>query len=121
MITTDSLSKMKKLKKLRNHGGLIRNVHEYIGYNSRLDEIQASVILTKMEIITSLDKKRNHIAKLYGSLIDNKFVTIPYKTEDESHHVYNQYTIKVKNRAKFTKVFVKFKYSFWYLLSNSSL
>ena len=109
MITTDSLSKMKKLKKLRNHGGLVRNIHEYIGYNSRLDEIQASVILTKMEIIAKLDKKRNHIAKLYGSLIDNKFVTIPYKTEDESHHVYNQYTIKVKNRAKFTK----------YLQSNS--
>ena len=109
MITTDSLSKMKKLKKLRNHGGLVRNVHEYIGYNSRLDEIQASVILTKMEIIASLDKKRNHIAKLYGSLIDNKSITIPYKTEDESHHVYNQYTIKVKNRIKFTK----------YLESNS--
>ncbi len=103
IVTTDSLAGMKKLKKLRNHGGLIRNSHEYIGYNSRLDEIQASIILTKMEIINSLDKKRNAIAKLYGSLIKNELVSLPYKTEDESHHVYNQYTIKVKARGKFTK------------------
>ncbi len=107
MITTDSLTKMKKLKKLRNHGGLVRNIHEYIGYNSRLDEIQASIILAKMEIITNLDRKRNHIAQLYRSMIDNKLVTIPYETEDESHHVYNQYTIKVKNRVRFTKYLEK--------------
>jgi len=103
MITTNSLAKMKILKKLRNHGGLIRNVHEYIGYNSRLDEIQASILLTKIKIINSLDKKRNHIAKLYKNLIKNQLITLPYECEDNSHHVYNQYTIKVKNRAKFIR------------------
>jgi len=40
-------------------------------------------------------------------MIDNKLVTIPYETEDESHHVYNQYTIKVKNRVRFTKYLEK--------------
>lgn len=103
MITTNSNVKMKKLKKLRNHGGLIRNVHEYIGYNSRLDEIQAAILLAKIKIINSLDKKRNEIAKLYQSSIKNQLIALPYKTEDNSHHVYNQYTIKVKNRKKFVK------------------
>ena len=53
--------------------------------------------------INALDKKRNVIAKTYQSLIENKLVTLPYKSEDNSHHVYNQYTIKVKNRNKFVK------------------
>ena len=47
--------KSKILKKLRNHGGLVRNVHEYIGYNSRLDEIQASILNTKLKIIEKLN------------------------------------------------------------------
>ena len=43
MIVTNSKKNMIYLKKLRNHGGLTRNIHEYIGYNSRLDEIQAAI------------------------------------------------------------------------------
>ena len=102
MVVTNSLQKAKILKKLRNHGGLVRNKHEYIGYNSRLDEIQASILLTKLKIINSINKKRVKIAKKYKKMIDNKNIRLPYQSSN-AHHVYNQFTIRVKNRNNFIK------------------
>ena len=100
MIITNNEAKSKKLKKLRNHGGIIRNVHEYIGYNSRLDEIQACVLLTKLKYIRETNKKRIAIAKKYKKLINNVKVRVPYQAENTCH-VYNQFTLRVKNRKKF--------------------
>ena len=138
MIVTNSLKKSKMLKKLRNHGGLVRNIHEYIGYNSRLDEIQASILLTKLKIIDKLNKSRIKVAENYKKFIDNKKVKVPYQSEN-SYHVYNQFTLRVKSRAKFIshlenhgipygiyypvpiykqKAFKKFNYK--YNLSNTS-
>ncbi len=102
MIVTNSKSNMRFLKKLRNHGGLIRNVHEYIGYNSRLDEIQAAILLIKLKKINMFDKKRNAIAQQYKSLIINNKIRLPYHAA-KTHHVYNQFTICVKNRKRFSK------------------
>ena len=102
MVVTNSLQKANILKKLRNHGGLVRNKHEYIGYNSRLDEIQASILLTKLKIINSINKKRIKIAKKYKKMIDNKNIRLPYQSSN-AHHVYNQFTIRVKNRNNFIK------------------
>ena len=102
MIVTNSKKNMIYLKKLRNHGGLTRNIHEYIGYNSRLDEIQAAILLTKLKKIKAFDKKRNIIAKKYKSSIINNKIKLPYQAEG-THHVYNQFTICVKNRKRFSK------------------
>ena len=41
------------LKKLRTHGGIRRNQHDLIGYNSRLDEIQAAILNIKLDYIES--------------------------------------------------------------------
>tara|TARA_B100001564_G_scaffold356816_1_gene371741 strand:+ start:965 stop:2062 length:1098 start_codon:yes stop_codon:yes gene_type:complete len=100
MITTNSKVKSDILKKLRNHGGIIRNVHEYIGYNSRLDEVQASILLTKLKHISKINKKRIQIANKYKRLINNDKVRLPYQDQN-TYHVYNQFTLRVKNRKKF--------------------
>ena len=100
MIVTNSLVKSKILKKLRNHGGLVRNVHEYIGYNSRLDEIQASILNTKLKIIDKLNKSRIKIAENYKKFINNKKVIVPYQGKN-NYHVYNQFTLRVKKRLNF--------------------
>ena len=89
------------LQKLRNHGGLIRNIHEYIGYNSRLDEIQASILITKLKLINQINKKRIKIANKYKKLINNKNIRVPYQMPD-NYHVYNQFTLRANNRKKFT-------------------
>ncbi len=97
-----------KLKKLRNHGGLLRNEHEMLGYNSRMDEIQAAVLGIKLKYLEIFNRKRNHIAKLYNSMIQNKFIRLPYKHED-SYHVFHQFTLCVNNRKKFIKHLNKYK------------
>lgn len=100
IIVTSNKNFAEKLKKLRNHGGLNRNTHESIGLNSRMDEIQAAILLVKLKYIDSFNKKRNLIAEMYNKLIINKKIIIPYKVPN-TYHVYHQYTLRVKNRKKF--------------------
>ncbi len=102
MIVTSNKTYADRLKKLRNHGGLVRNKHEMIGLNSRMDEIQAAILLIKIKHINKFNKGRNDIARIYDRLILNKRVTTPYKIKN-AYHVYHQYTLKVKNRNKFIK------------------
>jgi len=102
MILTNSASLAKKAMMLRNHGGVERNVHKMIGYNSRLDEIQAVILLEKMKIINKLNKSRRKIANKYSKLIDNQNITTPFE-ESHVNHVYHQYTLLVNDRKKFIK------------------
>ncbi len=102
MVVTNSAVNAKKALMLRNHGGIVRNVHKMIGYNSRLDEIQAAVLLEKIKIINRLNNSRKKIAKKYDDLINHQNITTPYR-ENHVDHVYHQYTLIVKNRVKFIK------------------
>ena len=106
MIVTNSIQKARTLQKLRNHGGLIRNIHDYIGYNSRLDEIQTSILITKLKIIDQINKKRIKIAQKYKKLINNKIICVPYQ-KIGNYHVYNQFTLRVKRRKRFTSYLEK--------------
>ncbi len=85
--------------KLRTHGGIKRNQHDLIGYNSRLDEIQAAILNVKINYVKSFIKKRKQIADIYNKNIKNDSITLPYSHKD-ANHSYNQYTIRVKNRKK---------------------
>ncbi len=88
--------------KLRTHGGIKRNQHDLIGYNSRLDEIQAAVLNVKINYVQSFIKKRNKIADIYNKNINNNNIILPYTHKDASHS-YNQYTIRVNDRKKLEK------------------
>ena len=88
------------IKKLRTHGGIRRNQHDFIGYNSRLDEIQAAVLNVKLSFLESFLKKRKKIAKIYSTTINNDKVRLPF-THKKAAHTFNQFTIRVKNRRKF--------------------
>ena len=95
-----------KITKLRNHGSIVKNEHKIIGYNSRMDEIQASILNIKLKYLRGYNKKRNKIAKLYKSLIKNKLIVLPYK-DNNVFHVYHQFTLCVKKREKFIKYLAK--------------
>jgi len=88
-----------KLKKLRTHGGIRRNQHDLIGYNSRLDEIQAAILNIKLNYLESFLQKRRKIAKTYINTIKNDKLRLPF-SQRNANHTYNQFTIKVKNRSK---------------------
>jgi dTDP-4-amino-4,6-dideoxygalactose transaminase len=88
--------------KLRTHGGTKRNQHDLIGYNSRLDEIQAAILNVKINYVQSFIKKRKHIASVYNENIKNDKIILPY-AHINANHSYNQYTIRIKSRKKLEK------------------
>jgi UDP-2-acetamido-2-deoxy-ribo-hexuluronate aminotransferase len=90
------------LLKLRTHGGIKRNQHDIIGYNSRLDEIQAAILDIKLKHINALIKKRINVAQMYYKLIKNEKIRLPY-LDTNAEHTFNQFTIRVKNRNKLEK------------------
>jgi UDP-2-acetamido-2-deoxy-ribo-hexuluronate aminotransferase len=89
----------KKLLELRAHGQEKRYTHVSIGYNSRMDTIQAAILLRKLEIFSSEIEARQKVAKRYSEAFAGKFKmqTIPegYKS------VWAQFTIEVNERESF--------------------
>lgn len=97
-IVTNDDKIAEKIKKLRLHGSSKRYVHEYVGLNSRLDEIQAAILRIKLRYLDEWNKKRQKAAERYNQLFENvKGVTTP-KVKPNVHHIFHQYTIRLTNR-----------------------
>ena len=86
-----------KIKMLRNHGSAVRYYHSDVGYNSRLDEIQAAILRVKLPEINASNDARRRNAALYCSAIKGKDIVLPSERPD-CRHVYHQFTIRTKNR-----------------------
>ena len=93
MITTDDSVLADVLRKVRVHGG-----HEMVGTNSRLDTLQAAVLLAKLPYLDQWIAGRRTNAALYEELLaDLEPVTTPVVGEG-NFHTYNQYTIRAERR-----------------------
>jgi UDP-N-acetyl-3-dehydro-alpha-D-glucosamine 3-aminotranferase len=102
IIITSNENMAKKLRLLRNHGSVVKYVHSTLGYNSRLDEIQAAIIRVKMKKIEEFNQKRRANADLYRKLIKRDDITLPPELPG-CKHVYHQFTIRSKNRGGIMK------------------
>ena len=71
-ITTNSDEIAARIRALRNYGSFNKYYNQYKGVNSRLDELQAAVLLVKLKYLDKENKKRREIAKLYLDNIKNK-------------------------------------------------
>ncbi|DAA97802.1 TPA: transcriptional regulator [Candidatus Gastranaerophilales bacterium HUM_9] len=98
LLTTNSESLKNRAIALRNHGGAVRYHHDEIGVNSRLDEIQAAILRTKLPYIDEWNSKRREIASYYNELFANCEDIVTPKELDNTYCVYHQYTVKVPNR-----------------------
>ncbi len=65
MIVTDDPQIAERLRRLRNGGQVTRYVHEEIGFNSRLDEIQAAVLRAKLPRLAGWNRRRRELAEIY--------------------------------------------------------
>jgi len=101
MVITNSKKIYDMLRLLRNHGTTSGYRHRFIGYNSRLDEIQAAILRVKLKHINEYNRKRREIARIYTSMLSGA-VTCPVEPP-ETYHVYHQYTIRTKRRARIIK------------------
>jgi len=99
MVITDNTALAEHLLSLRNHVSRVRYYHDEIGYNSRLDEIQAAVLRVKFKRIDEYNRMRRKNAELYNKYLAASGIRTPVETPD-AVHVYHQYTVMVKNRDK---------------------
>jgi len=97
MVVTEDAMLAEHMLSLRNHGSRVRYYHDEIGYNSRLDEIQAAILRIKFKHIDEYNAKRRKNALLYNTLLAGTGIQTPSEQKD-TKHVFHQYTIRVKNR-----------------------
>lgn len=99
-ITTNDESLANILYSLRNYGSEKKYHNEFIGTNSRLDELQAAFLNVKLPHLDSDNEKRKAIAKRYLSEIKNDKIILP--TWDLSdNHVFHLFVIRTNNRENF--------------------
>jgi dTDP-4-amino-4,6-dideoxygalactose transaminase len=101
MMTTNNAEVYEKVRLLRNHGTVGPYEHGFIGYNSRLDEIQAAILRIKLRHIDTYNENRRQIASIYTSILAHA-VKCPKELQDRSH-VYHQYTIRTSKRVQISK------------------
>jgi dTDP-4-amino-4,6-dideoxygalactose transaminase len=82
-------------RKLRTHGSVRRDGNEMIGYNSRLDEIQAAILRVKLPHVEDWNHQRRGVAATYRRLLANVEGIIPPSAEEYTDHVFNQFTVRI--------------------------
>lgn len=92
LVVTHSDESAAKIRRLRNHGSDVRYYHDVIGYNSRLDEIQAVILRAKLKRIDQYNQSRRHVAHYYSQLMAGLPLTTPFE-DGLGEHVYHQYTL----------------------------
>src|SRR3954464_14210752 len=98
MIVTQDETIATRLKRLRVHGGATQYFHDEVGYNSRLDALQAAVLSAKLPHLAGWSAKRRANAKFYDkSLAGIPGLVTPYVAR-ENQSIYNQYTVRVERR-----------------------
>jgi dTDP-4-amino-4,6-dideoxygalactose transaminase len=98
MMVTNDDRLAERLRRLRVHGGAKQYYHDEVGYNSRLDALQAAVLLAKLPHLAGWSAARRANAAYYdAAFADVPEVTTPY-IAPESESIYNQYTIRVPRR-----------------------
>jgi len=99
MVVTSDPDIYKKVRLLRQHGAEEQYNHKVLGFNSRLDELQAAILGVKLACLDEWNNARRERARLYDNHLQGRDVVIPVE-EPYNRHVYNQYTIRIKDRDR---------------------
>lgn len=98
MVVTSDLRVAEKVEMLRKHGGRDKYNVDMLGHNSRLDTLQAAILLAKFRHIDKWNKGRRIVAELYNKeLCGINGLELP-AVNLQAYHVYHQYTIRTKRR-----------------------
>ena len=98
-IVTSRKDLFEKIIALRNHGQIEKNNHTMIGYNSRLDTIQAAILRVKLSKLDMENKSRARIAEEYDSLLANLPIKKIERNEDNKPN-YHLYVVKTEKRKQ---------------------
>ena len=98
MILTQDEALAGRLARLRLHGGARQYHHDEVGYNSRLDSLQAAVLLVKLRHLQAWNEARRARADWYARAFAGLAGVTPPPTDAANEHIYHQYTIRAERR-----------------------
>lgn len=96
-ITTNDSELAAMIFSLHNYGSQVKYHHDFIGTNSRLDEIQAAFLNIKLDGLDNDNEMRRQIAAIYSDTISNPKITLPSYERDKTH-VFHLFVIRTKDR-----------------------
>jgi dTDP-4-amino-4,6-dideoxygalactose transaminase len=111
LVTTRNTEWAERMRQLRNHGSPQRYLHEELGWNCRMDAIQAAVLRVKLPHIEEWNQQRRERARIYDGLFEKaglakrgagkssaaEPVVMPYVSAS-AHHVFHQYVLRAQRR-----------------------
>lgn len=101
-VTTRRLDVAEQIRRFRNYGSTAKNVHEEIGTNSRLDELQAAVLGVKLAHLDDWNERRRRIAERYLAAIDPSVVTLP-RVPADTMPVWHLFVVRSPHRDRLQK------------------
>ncbi|MEA3506713.1 MAG: DegT/DnrJ/EryC1/StrS family aminotransferase [Elusimicrobiota bacterium] len=96
-VVTDSKEKAELIKRLRVHGSAEKYHHSELGYNYRLDALQAAVLRIKLKYIDEWNEARRENVELYNEALRDTPLTLPEVSEG-AEHIYHQYSVLAPDR-----------------------
>ncbi|HEU4788481.1 MAG TPA: DegT/DnrJ/EryC1/StrS family aminotransferase, partial [Flavobacterium sp.] len=97
-VVTNDNELAKTIRSLRNYGSETKYQNDFIGVNSRLDELQAAFLKLKLPNLNADNEKRRTIAKRYLSEIKNDKIILPF-WDLSNNHVFHLFVIRTQNRV----------------------
>jgi dTDP-4-amino-4,6-dideoxygalactose transaminase len=104
MIVTQDAALAERLRRLRTHGGAKQYHHDEIGTNSRLDTVQAAVLLVKLDHLDAWTAARRERAAYYDAALRSRSGVSTPTVDGANEHVYHQYTIRADRRDDLKRV-----------------
>jgi len=101
-ITTNDENLVNKLRSLRNYGSEKKYFHDDVGYNSRLDDIQAAVLRIKLKHLDKWNNLRRKVASIYKTKLDDNCISLPFWSGGKDH-VFHLFVVKSENRDRLIK------------------
>ena len=106
LVTTSHADRAEHMRRLRNHGSPQRYLHEELGWNCRLDAIQAAILRVKLPHVETWNRKRRERAAAYDRLLTQSGLIsatadAPVRVlvrSPHAHHVYHQYVVRARRR-----------------------
>jgi len=98
MIVTQDQALATRLRRLRVHGGAKQYFHDEVGYNSRLDALQAAVLSAKLPHLAAWSAKRRENAKYYSEALTGIEGVCTPVIDPKNESIFNQYTIRAERR-----------------------
>ena len=99
-VTTNNEELANRIKTLRNYGSAVKYYNEEIGYNNRLDELQAAFLRVKLNYLQEWTNQRKEIAQWYNEALQHRNDLVLPFVHENADHVYHLYVVRTSNREK---------------------